>query len=68
MNNNYNSSKSLITQIFEETLENLKKHQEFDGEIIEELARLAESGELKKHLLVSQSLKTTIPKDENIRS
>lgn len=65
--NDSDNSKSLITQIFEETLDNLKNHPEFNQEIIDELTRLAKSGELKKHQAVSNSLKLTMDKDENTR-
>lgn len=51
--------KSLITQILEETLDDLNNHEEFNQAIIEGLKKLAESGELKKPQLVKQSLSIT---------
>lgn len=59
MNNTPNNSKSLITQILEETLEDLKNHEEFDQTVIDNLKKLADSDELKKSQLVSQALKIT---------
>lgn len=54
--------KSLVTQIIDETLDNLKTYQEFDQSIIDDLRRLAENGNLKKPQLVAQSLKVTSQK------
>lgn len=51
--------KSLITQILDETLDDLKIHPEFDQDIIGNLKKLSESGELKKPLLVKQTLAKT---------
>lgn len=59
MNNTPNNSKSLITQILEETLEDLKNHEEFDQTVIDNLKKLADSDELKKSQLVGQALKIT---------
>lgn len=60
--------KSLVTQIIDETLDNLKTCPEFDQTIIDDLMRLAENGNLKKPQLVAQSLKVTSQKNENFRS
>lgn len=59
MNDTPNNSKSLITQILEETLEDLKNHEEFDQTVIDNLKNLADSDELKKSHLVGQALKIT---------
>lgn len=59
MNDTPNNSKSLITQILEETLEDLKNHEEFDQIVIDNLKKLADSDELKKSQLVGQALKIT---------
>lgn len=59
MNDTPNNSKSLITQILEETLEDLKNHEEFDQTVIDNLKNLADSDELKKSQLVGQALKIT---------
>ena len=59
MNDTPNNSKSLITQILEETLEDLKNHEEFDQTVIDNLKNLADSDELKKSQFVGQALKIT---------
>ncbi len=60
--------KSLITQILEETLDDLNNHEEFDQAIIDDLKKLAESGELKKPQSVKQSLTITTEQNENFRN
>lgn len=59
MNDTPNNSKSLITQILEETLKDLKNHEEFDQTVIDNLKNLADSDELKKSQLVGEALKIT---------
>ena len=54
-----NNSKSLITQILDKTLDELKNHSEFDQDIIDKLKKLVESGDLKKNQLVKQTLAKT---------
>lgn len=60
--------KSLITQILEETLDDLNNHEEFNQAVIDDLKRLAESGELKKPQLVKQSVTIATEQNENFRN
>lgn len=59
MNDTPNNSKSLITQILEETLKDLKNHEEFNQTVINNLKKLTDSDELKKSQLVGEALKIT---------
>lgn len=58
MTENIDSKKSLLEQIVDEMLEIISKNKEFETETIENLKKLASSGDLKKATQVIDVIKS----------